>query len=357
MCSSTPRISIVCPSFNHAKFIRESILSLLSQTERNIEVILIDDASTDGNLEALRGIADQRLRVIVRRSNMGVAAGMNEGFALARADIVCLFATDDIAEPHYVENVLAAFACHPEAVAVFVALKMVGPDGASLGKPDRIPASGSRLEILRNSFLGENQLPSPGMALRREIALDILLPEGTVQYSDWMLQNRILMRGEVVTLGEPLVLYRVTSSSLSARSLGSLARDRLETRIMMDDFLGVRSMDFWSKVFPEEIRPYASLPERHIPYVLGRLALLSNIDEKRYWGYETIMRHISEPGMAESLRQSANFTHKDLMALTPTGAAAVTEEARRLHRHIRRLKRAIGALFALILLLIWNLLR
>ncbi|MBV5276660.1 hypothetical protein JZU56_02155, partial [bacterium] len=90
---------------------------------------------------------------------------------------------------------------------------------------------------------------------------------------------------------------------------------------------------------PVEMKPYTGLPLRHLPYVLGRLALLSDIPEKRSWGYEVIMRHLSAPGVAESLQALAGFTHKDLMGLAPTEAAARTEEVRQLRRRLRHLRR------------------
>jgi glycosyltransferase involved in cell wall biosynthesis len=326
---------------------------MFAQTDPRWELIIIDDASTDDNVSQISRFADPRIKVIVRAHNRGVAAGMNEGVALSCADLVTFIASDDLAHPRYVERVLAAFATSPSAIAAYVELDRMGLDGVSLGEPCTLPSGVSRRELLRNSFLGQNQLPSPGMAIRREVARALLLPEGTVQYSDWMLQNRILMRGDVLMIKEPLVRYRVSPSSLSARSLGSIARDQLETRIMMDDFLKIQDMDFLDQVFPEEFKPYASLPSHHIPYVLGRLALLSEIPEKRCWGYETIMRHLSEPGVAESLQKLAGFTHKNLMALAPTEAAARVDEARLLRRRVRHLGRAAVALAIGLLAALW----
>jgi glycosyltransferase involved in cell wall biosynthesis len=348
-----PLLSIICPSYNHGKYVLPFIESLKAQADSRWELIIIDDASTDDNLARIRSANDSRVRVIARDSNHGVAAGMNDGIMLARADFVAFLASDDLAQPRYVERVLASFAAVPEAVAVYVGLDRMGPDGCSLNEPCQLPVLDSRLEILRNSFLGQNQLPSPGMAIRRDVAQDLLLPVGVVQYSDWMLQNRILMRGEIVMLEEPLVRYRVAPSSLSARSVSSIARDLLETRIMMDDFLRFPGIAFCARVFPAEIEPYVSLPDRHLPYVLGRLALLSNIPEKRSWGYETIMRHLSEPGVAESLQKITGFTHKNLMALAPTEAAALVDEARLLRRRVRHLGRAAVALAIGLLLALW----
>ena len=350
---SAPLISIVCPSYNHGHHVVSFIESLKAQGESRWELIIIDDASTDDNLARIRTVADSRVRVIARDYNRGVTAGMNEGVRLACADLVAIIASDDLVLPCYVERVLAAFAATPSAVAVYVELDRMRPEGASMNEPCRLPVRATRLEILRNSFLGQNQLPSPGMAIRRKALNGLLLPEGAVQYSDWMLQNRILMAGDVVMLKEQLVRYRVSSSSLSAQSPGSMARELLEARIMMDDFLKIQDMGFLAQVFPVEMKPYAGMPLRHLPYVLGRLALLSDIAEKRFWGYEVIMRHISEPGVAEDLQALTGFTHKDLMALAPTEAAARIEEIRMLRRRIRHLRRWVMALAFGLALVLW----
>ena len=327
--------------------------SLMAQVDGRFEAIIIDDASDDDNATSIRANSDPRIRVIARDENRGFCSSLNEGIMSAKADIVAFVATDDLLNPDYVGRVVEAFADNPGAVAVYVELDRMGPDGSSLNKPCRLPVGRNRLQVLHDSFLGKNQLPSPGMAIRRDLAVRLLLPEGTVQFSDWMLQNRILMNGDIVMLKEQLVRYRVSGASLSAQSLGSAARDVLETRIMMDDFLKMQDMAFLRQVFPDEIRPYASLPSVHIPYVLGRLALLSDVHEKRCWGYETIMRHLSEPGMAESLRRHAGFAHKDLMGLVPTEAAARTEEIRQLRRRLRHLRRWAMVLAGGLALALW----
>jgi hypothetical protein len=350
-----PALSIVCPSYNHGGLIAGFIDSLLVQTDARFEVIIIDDASSDNNLSVIKAYDDPRIRLVARKVNRGFCSGINEGILLSRADCVAILASDDLAHPRYVEMVIKAFETSPLAVAVYVELDRMSEDGTTLNNPCRLPVRCSRLEILRRSFLGDNQFPCPGMAFRREVAQSLLLPEGTVQYSDWMLQNRILMSGEIVMLEEQLVRYRVSTSSLSARTPASMARDLLETRIMMDDFLKIRDMDFLAQIFPVEMKPFAGLPLRHLPYVLGRLALLSDIAEKRSWGYEIIMRHISEPGVAESLQALAGFTHKDLMALAPTEAAARIEEIRLLRRRTRHLRRWIAALACGFALALWAL--
>jgi hypothetical protein len=350
-----PSLSIVCSCYNHGRYLSGFLEALAAQTDGRFEVIVIDDASTDDSLTLIQAAADPRIRIVARGVNRGYCASLNEGVQLARADVVAFLASDDLPHPQYVERVLASLKSAPTAIAAYVELDRISQDGISLGEPCRLPSTVARHEILRRSFLGQNQLPSPGMAIRRDFAKAWILPEGTVQYSDWMLQNRILMSGEIVMHEEQLVRYRVSATSLSARSPGSMARDLLETRIMMDDFLKIQDMDFLAQVFPVELQAYASLPLRHLPYVLGRLALLSDIPEKRAWGYEIIMRHISEPGVAESLQALAGFTHMDLMALAPTEAAGRIEEIRMLRRQTRHLRRWIAALGCGFALALWAL--
>ena len=353
-----PSLSIVCSCYNHGRYLNGFLDALAAQTDGRFEVIVIDDASTDDSLAVIKATSDPRIRLVARDDNRGYCASLNEGVQLARADVVAFLASDDLPHPRYVEQVLAALQSVPTAIAVYVELDRMAQDGVSLGEPCRLPSKVSRHEILRRSFLGQNQLPSPGMAIRRDFAKARLLPEGTVQYSDWILQNRILMNGEIVMLEQQLVRYRVSASSLSARSHGSMARDLLETRIMMDDFLKIQDMDFLAQVFPVEMKPYADLPLRHLSYVLGRLALCSDIPEKRSWGYEIIMRHLSEPGVAESLQSLCGFTHKDLMALTPTDNALLVEASRRRRRRDRRRLRAALAIgFLGLLAALWSVLR
>ncbi|MFN5058270.1 MAG: glycosyltransferase family 2 protein [Verrucomicrobiota bacterium] len=352
---ANPAISVVCSCYNHGRFIGAFLEAMAAQTDGRFEVIIIDDASGDDSLAVIKACHDPRIKLVARERNRGYCASLNDGIRLARADVVAFLASDDLFHPRYVERVLAAFGANPSAAAVYVELERMSPEGVSLGEVGRLPAAATRWEILRRSFLGKNQLPSPGMAVRRELARDILLPEGTVQYSDWMLQNRVLMHGEVVMIEEPLVRYRVSAASLSARSVGSVARDLLETRIMMDDFLRIQAITFWAQVFPVEIAPFAALPDRHLPYVLGRIALLSDIPEKRCWGYETIMRHLSLPGIAESLQALASFTHKDLMALAPTDVPEHIEEMRLLRRKARHLRRWVMVLVSALALALYAL--
>lgn len=343
-----PKVSLVCPSFNHGRYVAGFIRSILTQDDERWELVIIDDASSDDNLEQIARFDDPRIRLIGRSRNRGIAAGMNEGVLKARAEIVAFLASDDLAEPAYVGRIISAFASRPDAIAAYVMLDHMDESGITLRRQTALPAGAGRHEMLRNSFYGHNQLPSPGMAMRRDAALSMPVPEGVMQCSDWILQNRILIRGEVVMLREPLVRYRVSRGSLSAPSEGAAAREALEMRVMMDDFLGIRSVAFLGAVFGSAFEPYRHLDPVHMPYALGRLALDSKIHEKRCWGYETIVRHLSLPGMAESLQSATGLSHRNIADLAPPEGGRAEMEVRSLRRRVRRLWRAVAALASLL---------
>jgi glycosyltransferase involved in cell wall biosynthesis len=339
------------PSYNHGRYVDACIEAFLGQTFQDFELIIIDDASTDDNVDRIRSHKDQRINLITRAKNCGVAQGMFDGFRLAKADVVAFFATDDLPAPGYLAAAVGVMTRSTSAVVAYFPSRHINEEGQFTGDVSSLPFGVERTEILRRSFLGGNQLTSPGMVMRRDAALGSLVPSGVAQYSDWVLNNRLLLKGDVVLAEEALVFYRISASSLSARSDKAIARETAETRLMMDDFLALRTMSQLREIFGEDVDEFADLPDIHVPYVLGRLALRSGYHEKRCWGYETILRHFSDPAAALSLSEKAGFSYKDLMALAPVLKDSPVKEINDLRRRLRRQKR-ISAGLALLAFLV-----
>ncbi len=118
-----PKFSVVIPSYNRMQSLPRAIASVLAQTEQDIELIVVDEASTDGTQEYLATLGDPRIRIIGREPDgaprrLGISAARNLGLAAARADLVTLFDSDDVCLPHYVASHLAAYASNPDVVCV-----------------------------------------------------------------------------------------------------------------------------------------------------------------------------------------------------------------------------------------------
>jgi len=116
-----PLITFILPTKNRLEWIAESLSSLMYQTEKNIEIIVIDDGSTDGTEEFLNSEfvkKDPRMKIVKHEKSMGAGYSRNEGSKLAQANIVAQFDDDDISLADRAEKTLKWFKEHPESELV-----------------------------------------------------------------------------------------------------------------------------------------------------------------------------------------------------------------------------------------------
>src|SRR5690348_14105465 len=94
-----PRVSVIMPAYNAARHLRDAVDSVLGQTLREIELIVVDDASTDATGQILASYSDPRLRVIRHPHNQGISAARNHAVAAARAELLAFMDADDVCMP------------------------------------------------------------------------------------------------------------------------------------------------------------------------------------------------------------------------------------------------------------------
>ncbi len=128
-----PLVSIVVPVFNGARYLRESLDSLLRQSYSPVEILVLDDASTDETPVILEGYGD-RIRVIRQASNRGIYANANDGIAVAKGEYVAVYHADDVYEPRIVEREVAFLEAHREAGAVFCLDVLVDEENREYGR-------------------------------------------------------------------------------------------------------------------------------------------------------------------------------------------------------------------------------
>ena len=125
---TTPRISIVIPLYNKAASVTRSLRSVFAQGCPDVEILVIDDGSTDGGDEVVRGIADRRIRLI-RQENRGVSAARNRGIAEAAADWVAFLDADDEWLPGFLETIFGLRSQFPDCDVFATAYFYCLPDG------------------------------------------------------------------------------------------------------------------------------------------------------------------------------------------------------------------------------------
>ncbi|MBT8457234.1 MAG: glycosyltransferase [Alphaproteobacteria bacterium] len=161
-------VSVILPAFNASATLRSAVQSVLDDGEREIEVIVVDDGSTDASLDILRSIPDPRLRVIAQTYNMGLPNPLNSGLEAARGRFVARMDADDVSLPGRFRAQMRAFAEDPDLVMCGTHAKLL--DDASLG---RSRGAQKRRGLVR-SFLRLRRDVSPpaprycGLSLRAE---------------------------------------------------------------------------------------------------------------------------------------------------------------------------------------------
>ena len=108
-----PLVSVIVPTYNYGRYIAEALASILAQTVSDLEVIVVDDGSTDDTQEVLRRVTDPRVRV-VQQEHAGTAAARNRGQAKARGQFIAWLDADDLWRPTFLERQLAVLEAEPE---------------------------------------------------------------------------------------------------------------------------------------------------------------------------------------------------------------------------------------------------
>lgn len=205
-------ISVVIPTYNYGRFIREAIDSALSQTYPPLEVIVVDDGSTDDTPQVLASYGD-RIRAI-RQENQGVGAARNAGIAAARGEYIAFLDSDDILKPTKLERDVARFEANPAIGLVHCGAESFGNDGRT------ISVSMTGLEgWVAPELLGLDRevitAPGSGIAVPKRVAEEIGGYDARLQPSeDWDFCYRIAVRYRVAFVPEVLVKYRLHGAGI-----------------------------------------------------------------------------------------------------------------------------------------------
>ncbi|HOV07282.1 MAG TPA: glycosyltransferase family 2 protein [Anaerolineaceae bacterium] len=160
--SSLPLVSIVTPSFNQAKFLEETIRSVLDQDYPRIEYILIDGGSTDGSVEIIRKYA-HRLAYWVSEKDRGQTDALNKGFAAANGSILAWINSDDTYQPGAIRSAVDYLISHPRVGLVYGDLNFINERGEIVGK---FPAAQTDLARLRRGYV---HIPQPAAFFRTDL--------------------------------------------------------------------------------------------------------------------------------------------------------------------------------------------
>lgn len=322
-----PKISILCPTFNHGAYVEGFMASVLEQTEGDFELIMVDDGSGDDNVARIKKFDDPRIRLIEHDYNRGVNQALNTAFA-ASSGLYCVFiASDDRLRADHLALASGCLEANPEILAYYPTLRTMAPNGDPADEFQPLYLNPERLlpryELLKGLFLRGNLLTSPGMTIRREAFERLLYPldPSLLNYQDYAMHVRLLLDGPIYVGEERSVLYRLPSgvSGVSHQTPAAKMREEMEEEPLMNLFLNMEP-ETLKMIFEAELSGLGRPSAETVPYLLGRLALTSPSPAKRRWGYRTIGKIIRRPGGLDRLHETCGLTFGDYIGLVPVPA-------------------------------------
>jgi glycosyltransferase involved in cell wall biosynthesis len=250
--AAKPFVSVCIPVFNCEAYIGEAIESVLAQTYKDHELVIIDDRSTDRTLEVVRKYSDPRIRLIRNEKNLGHKGNWNKALEEASGKYVKILPHDDMIYPQCLEKQVAVFETRmTDGLAlVSCARNIINRNGVRLMKRSFGKHEGylNGREAIRKSIrAGTNLIGEPGAVLMRN---DLAKEIGSFDDIDFYCIDldywcRMLLHGGIHIIPEPLAAFRVAAGSASLRIASSQSRDfkSLIARLRRDARYGLTPND------------------------------------------------------------------------------------------------------------------
>lgn len=224
MVTSRPLVSVICLCYNQRRWVEEAIESVVRQTYPNIEIILVDDASTDGSQAIIERIKTRHpeIKTLLSMINRGNCAAFNAALRETRGEYIVDLAADDVMKPDRIEKQVARFNALDERYGVvFTDAEYIDADGKfvrrhyahlrSKGLIDVVPEGDVYRYVLSRFFIA-----APTMLVRRAVFEKLGGYDESLSYEDfdfWVRSSRYFM---YAFLNEPLTLIRRTGKSMSS---------------------------------------------------------------------------------------------------------------------------------------------
>lgn len=324
MSDHTPKVSVVLSSYNHAKYLRQSIDSVLSQDYSDFELIIWDDASTDDSWEIISSYRDDRIRAFRNETNRYIDHFRQAISEVARGEYIAIHHSDDIWKPEKLAKQVAVLDTNSALGAVFSWAEMIGEDGQSFQDQDHFyyhifeQPDRTRHEWLNYFFYHGNALCHPSVLIRKHCYQAVgLYRYGMAQIPDLDMWVRLCLKYEIQVLPERLVKFRVRESeaNVSGNRRDVNIRYEFEFLQIYQNYLQITNREDFVKVFPES----ASLVEKEeydIPFALAMTALSLQNSFGRLFGLQVLFDIINDPSHAEKVQRIYGFRTKDLIGLT-----------------------------------------
>lgn len=221
-----PRVSVILPVFNGERYLGSALGSILAQTFRDLECIVVNDGSTDGTAALARSFADPRLRLIEHERNLGIVASLNRGMSEAGGTYICRMDADDEALPDRIAKQAGFLDRNPHVALCGTNTVLIDASGREIGREMFPPSTGD----IRRTIFVHNPFAHSSVMIRASILRQCGFYDPRFLHNeDYDLWLRIAADHDMANLPEPLIRRRVHETSISAARETELSGFRVKT--------------------------------------------------------------------------------------------------------------------------------
>jgi|GEM_PF-6900245 len=253
-----PKISVIIPVFNAERYLKLAIDSILNQTLQNIEIIAINDGSTDNSMAILNGYSDHRLKFFENTVNLGMVATRNNAISLAKGEYIAFFDNDDISHPTRLSQELHFLESHPDIAVVGSWARFIDENGKPFGQW----ATPTEPDSVFKAIVQYNPIINTSVLMRKSVVDEIGELRGSSGVDDYEYWLRVAEKHKISNIPETLVDYRIHSNQLSLTKLSKQVNDANQLKIAFTirwKSLGILSKNFepliptfWGKITGKE---------------------------------------------------------------------------------------------------------
>lgn len=205
----SPKVTVLMPVYNGAPYLKEAIESILSQTFKDFEFIIIDDGSTDNSYEIARSYLDQRIKLYKNEFNLRVAETLNKGIKLAQGEYIARMDADDVSLPNRLARQVNFLDSHPDITIVGSWVKVIGDTHEYVWKYESNP------EKLKTKMFFNCSVAHPTIMMRKKAMLDNNLWYNNMGVEDFDLWARACEKIKMSNINKVFLHYRINTNQSS----------------------------------------------------------------------------------------------------------------------------------------------
>lgn len=227
--SRAPKISVIMSVFNGLPYLKEAIQSILSQTYKNFEFIIVDDASTDDSWEYLTSLKNQRIKLIKNKKNLGLAVSLNKALKIAKGEFIARMDADDISLPKRFEKQIEFLEKNPEISLCGTWADLIDSRGHKIGEK-RYPTDPKRVKeaitwytaVIHPTYMGTPNFFKELGGYRNDFDFA----------EDYDLLSRAKNRFKIANIPQKLLLWRLQDARRSRAVMQKM--DKVELKIKLE---------------------------------------------------------------------------------------------------------------------------